>query len=152
MGTTDKVAGKRGCGFPDIGTYILGGGPVGFLVQIGAMVADPTHQEGVGQIPPQGSLQADGEATSAREVWCVYIHPDRGNDGRDGTVEDGDLCLLPLEQSCTVHYDQDHYGPVYGGGLETRSIGIQAVVRTRQGGRGGDVDGILGGGMDGGGR
>ena len=64
MGETVEGAGKRGCGCPDLGPDILGGGPVGNYLRVIDVGHDPTHWEGVGRIPPQGGPQADGEATS----------------------------------------------------------------------------------------
>ena len=60
MVTTDEGAEKRVCGGPYLGTYILGGGPVGIVLRVGDVGYDPTHREGVGQIPPKGGLQAEG--------------------------------------------------------------------------------------------
>ena len=51
----------------------------------------------------------------------------------------------------TVHCGQAHYGPVSGGGAETRAKDIQSVVGTGRGGCGRDADGDLGGVTDGGG-
>ena len=34
VGVTDEGAGKRGCGYTELGTYIIGGGPVGNAVRI----------------------------------------------------------------------------------------------------------------------
>ena len=44
---TGKGAGKRGCGCPELGPDILGGGTVGIVVQVRDVGDDPTHQEGV---------------------------------------------------------------------------------------------------------
>ena len=79
------------------------------------------------------------------------ISPDGGRDGRGGTTGGGDLHILPPEHSCTVYCDQDHYGPVSGGGAEARVKGDQAVVGAGLIGCGGDADGGLGGRTDGGG-
>ena len=53
MVDTDKGDGKRGYGFLDLGPDILGGGTVGIVVWVRDVCDDPTHQEGVGRIPPQ---------------------------------------------------------------------------------------------------
>ena len=50
-----------------------------------------------------------------------------------------------------IYCDQDDYGPVPGGGVETGAKGVQAVVVIGQGGFGRDAYGGLGGGTDGGG-
>ena len=80
---------------------------------------------------------------------CGYILAG-GCDGGGGTEGCGDRRLLPPEQIFTVHYDQAHYGPVYGGGAETGTMGIQSVLGTGRVGFGGDADGGLGGGTEGG--
>ena len=61
VGATDEGSGKRGCRWPDLGPDILGGGPVGNAVRFWDMDDDPTHRGSVGQIPPQGGSQTDGE-------------------------------------------------------------------------------------------
>ena len=95
MGATDKGAEERGCGCPDLGTYILGGVPVGNVLHVRDMGDDPTHQEGVERIPPQGGLQADREATLERELWRVDIPPAVGRNVGGSTAGGGDL-HLPL--------------------------------------------------------
>ena len=70
-------------------------------------------------------------------------------DGGGGTVGGGDLSIPPLEHSRTVYCDKSYYGPISGGGLEAGFKGVQAVVRTGQGGCGGYSDGGSGGGTDG---
>ena len=63
----------------------------------------------------------------------------------------GDLRLLLPYHSCTVQYNQDHYGPLSGGGESSGVMGGQLVVVTRRLGLGRDADVRLGGGTDGGG-
>ena len=58
---------------------------------------------------------------------------------RGRPVGGGGLCLLPLEHSHTVYCGQANYGPVSGGGAETGSTGIQAVLGSGRGGCGGDA-------------
>ena len=73
----------------------------------------------------------------------------RGNgrgDGGVGISGGGDLCLTPPENSCTVHCDQDHSGPVFGGGEITVDKGVQDVVGSGGPELGGDADGVSGGG------
>ena len=48
------------------------------------MGTDAVHEEGVGMIPPQGGLQADGEATAERTGQRVYLPPTIGCDCRGG--------------------------------------------------------------------
>ena len=49
-----------------LGTDILRGGAVGPAIQIQDMGDEATHQEGIGQISPQGEPQDDVEATYER--------------------------------------------------------------------------------------
>ena len=84
-------------------------------------------------------------------VDSYIIPPSGGRDGGGGTAGCGDLRLPPPEHGHTVYYNQDHYGPVSGGGAENGSKDVQAVVVTGRGGCGGDADGGLGGGTYGGG-
>ena len=59
----------------DLGTYILGGGPVSNNLRVRDVGHDPTHQKGVGRIPPRGGLQADRKAILEREGRSVDIPP-----------------------------------------------------------------------------
>ena len=43
----------------DLGTDILGCGSVGSVVWVRNMGGDAAHQEGFGQIPPQGGPKSD---------------------------------------------------------------------------------------------
>ena len=63
---TDKDAEYRGGRCLDLGPYILGVVPVINALWVRDVGHDLTHMEGVGWIPPQGGLQADGETTSER--------------------------------------------------------------------------------------
>ena len=69
------------------------------------------------------------------------IPPSGGRDGRGRTEVGGDLRLLLPEHSLKVHCDQDHYGPVSGGGAGTGSTGIKMVVGTGRFGCGGSSEG-----------
>ena len=133
------------------GTDIMGGGPVGNYLLGRDMVHDPTHQEGVGRIPPQGGTQVDREATSESEGRRVEIPSTRRRYVGVRPAEDGDLCLLTPEHSRIFYCDHAHYGPVYGGGADTGSTGFQSVVGAGRGGRVGVADGGLVGGTDEGG-
>ena len=73
---------------------------------------------------------------------------DGGHYGGSGTSGGEYLRLPPPEKSHTVYCDQAHYGPVYGGGAETRATCVQVVVVKGQGVYGGDVDGQSRGGTD----
>ena len=63
----------------------------------------------------------------------------------------GGLHLPSTEHSHTVHCDQAHYGPVYGGGEASGVMGCQAVMGTSRFVLGRNVDSGSGGGMGGGG-
>ena len=56
------------------------------------------------------------------------IPPAGGHDGGSGTAGGGYLHLPPPEYGHTVHCNQSHYGPISGGGADTRAKDIQAVV------------------------
>ena len=81
----------------------------------------------------------------------MYISPTGVRNGGGGASGGGYLRLLPPEHIHKVYCDQDHYGTVSGGGAETGTMGIHAVVGTGQGGCGGDADTSSGGGNGGGG-
>ena len=51
------------------------------------------------------------------------IPPAGGRDGRGRTAGGGDLSIPPPEKSHTFYCNQAHYGPVYGGGSESRCQG-----------------------------
>ena len=111
---------------------------------------DTAYWGGWGGIPPQGGLQDDRKATSDRMGWSMGLSPDvRHNDG-GSIVGGGDLRLLPPKHSWKVYCDQDYYGLVSSGGEEDGVKGGQAVVVSGQFGPGGDADGDLGGGTNGG--
>ena len=77
---------------------------------------DTVNWEGVGRISPQGEPQADGTATLEGGRQEVGVSPSDGRYGGVVVTGGGYLCLLHPEYSRTVHYNQDHYGPVSGGG------------------------------------
>ena len=79
------------------------------------------------------------------------VSPTGRSGGGGGITGGGDLNLLPLEHSHTVHWYQAHYGPVSGVVSASGFKGGQAVVVTERIGLGQDVDGGSGGGTDGGG-
>ena len=61
--------------YPDLRTYILGGGEFGPVIRIRDVGDDDMHWEGVGRIPPHGGPKADRETTLDREGWNVDIPP-----------------------------------------------------------------------------
>ena len=142
---------QGGCGCPDLGPYIIGGGSVGHDLRVVDVGHDTTHWEGFGRIPPQVVPQADGEATLERTGWSIDLSPPRGGDVGGGTAGGGDLSLLPTEHSRTVYFNLAHHVPVSGDRVEARVKGGQSVVGSVQNGFGGDLDGSSGGEMDGGG-
>ena len=79
------------------------------------------------------------------------IPPAGGRDGGGGNAGGGYLRLPSPERIHTVYCDQTHYGPVSGGGGETRFKGDQVVVVEGRIICGGYVDVGLGVGTDGGG-
>ena len=112
---------------------------------------DTAHWEGLGRIPPQVGLQADGKTTSESTVRWMVLSPAGGNYVKGGFTGCGDQFLPLLEQTCTVHCDQAHYVPVPGGGTEDGVNSGQAVVLVVLVETGGDADGSSGGETDGGG-
>ena len=78
------------------------------------------------------------------------IPPAGRRDDRGGPTLGGYLYISPLEHICTVYCNQAHNLPVSCGGVDTRDTGLQVVVVSGSCGCGGDADGGLGGGTDGG--
>ena len=102
---------------------------------------DTVHWEGVGKIPTQGGLQADGTENLEGEGQDLSASPSEGRHGGSGFTGCGDLSIPPLEHSCTVHFNQAHYGTV-SGNLESSGVtGGKKVVGARRLGIGRDVDG-----------
>ena len=112
---------------------------------------DTAHWAVFGRILPQGGSQDDGKTTLERTGRWMGVSPTRGRDGGGGIIGGVDLRLPLTEHSHTVHCNQDHYGPVSGGGAEAGDKGGQLVVGEGRLGLGGDADCGSGGGMDGGG-
>ena len=104
----------------------------------------------VWRVLPQVVPQADMEATSERTGRSLSLSPAGGIDGRVRLARGGDLLLPPPEHRRKVYFKQAHYGPVYGRGAEAGGKGSQVVVRSGRPGFGGDVDGGLEVGTDGG--
>ena len=95
MGAADKGDDQGGCGFLDLGPYLLGSGTFVHALQVGSMGDDTPHLEGFGRIPPQGGLQADREGKLAREGKHTSIPPTGGSDGGYGTAGVGVLSTPP---------------------------------------------------------
>ena len=103
----------------DLGPELLASGPVGRALQVEDVGDDTPHWEGFGWIPPQVGPQADREATSERKGLTgrrIGIPPSEDHNGGGGIAGIRYLCLLSPEHSITDYFDQDHYGPVPGGG------------------------------------
>ena len=146
MGEAVYGVGEGGCGCPDLGPDILGGGAGSQDLRVGEMGNDTVHWEGFGQIPPQGGPQADRETTSKRTGRWMGVSTAEGSDVRGSITGGRYLSLPPKEYSCTVHCNQDYYGPVSGSIVEARVKGDQEVVGSGWILLGGDSDGGLGGG------
>ena len=71
-----------------------------------------------------------------------------GSDDRGGIARGGYIRLQPPEHSRTVYYNQAHYVPVSGGGVDDGVKVGQAVVGSGHNGFVGDADGGLRGGTD----
>ena len=99
-----------------------------------------------GRIPPQCFPQADGSTTLERAGRWMGVSYSVGSDGRGRITGSGDLGIPTPEHSCTVHWNQDHYGPVSSVGAVSRFKDGQAVVVRQR-----DAYSSLGGGTDGGG-
>ena len=56
------------------------------------------------------------------------VPPSDRDNGRGGSAGGGELHCPKPEQSCTVHCNQDHYGPVSGVKATPRDNGVKAVV------------------------
>ena len=136
---------------PDLGEDLRGGGSGGHALRVVDVGYDTAHREGFGKIPQQGGPQDDGETTSERTGKWMGVSLAGGNNSGGGIIGIGDLKLLPPEHSHLVHGDQAHYGHVSGGGAEAGIKVGQAMVLAGRLGLGGDADGVLGGGTDGGG-
>ena len=67
------------------------------------MIPDAAIEEGVGRIPPQGGLQADGMAAVEGVGWRLGLPTSGGCDGGSGVVGYGDLRLRPPEQSSAIY-------------------------------------------------
>ena len=150
VGAADEGAVQGGCGYPDLGIDLFGGGPVGHAVLVRYMVHDPLHWEGVGWIPPHWERQTEKESTLAGKVICLDLPPSGGRNAGGGNAGGGDLRLPTKEHSCTVYCDEAHYGPVSGGRSDNGFKGDQGVAEAGYIVCGGDVEGGLVGGIDGG--
>ena len=142
---------QGGIGFPELGEDLRGSGSGGHALQVGYGSNDNAHREGFGSVPPQGGPQADRETTSERTGRRMGVSPAGGSNGGRGIAGGVDIRLPPTEHSFTVHCNKAHYGLVSGSSAEAGVKGGQSVVVAGQNGCGGDADGGLGGGTDGGG-
>ena len=97
VGAADLGVEQGGCGCPDIGPDLLGGGSVSHAVWVGDVGHEILCWEGFGKIPPQGGPKYDGEETSERTGQSMGISPTRGHYGRGGIGGGGDLSI-PLPE------------------------------------------------------
>ena len=115
MGADKSYIEQGGSGCLDIRTYLLGGGAIGPAIPVMDMGNDVTYEEVVEKIPPQGVLQADGEATAEGAVQRLGLPPSGGGNGVGGLAGGGDIRLLPTEQISAIYCDYAYCGPVSGG-------------------------------------
>ena len=66
MGASVQGVNQGGCICPDLGENLHGGVSGGPNVWVRDVGDDTAHWEGLGRIPPQGGLQADGTTTLER--------------------------------------------------------------------------------------
>ena len=126
------------------GDNLCGGGSWVHDVWVGDMGGDTAHWKGFGRIPPQCFPQDDGTTTLERAGWWMGVSYYVGSNGKVGITGSGGLRLMLPQHSCTVHCNQDHYGPVSGVRSVSRVKDVQSVVERRR-----DADSGLGGGTDG---
>ena len=135
MGEADTVLEQGGGRFPELRPNIIGGDSVGPLVWVGDVGDDSVHQEGVGQIPPQGGPQTEREATPEKERRSVDTTPAGGRDygsrnavGIIATRPIMDLCLAakcrPVPRIYKRWWEQD------GVDMEGRREAAQEAERT----------------------
>ena len=67
------------------------------------MGPDAAYEESVGQIPPQGGLQADGTESMEGAGRRPSLTPYGGCNDRGGVVRVGDIHLLSPEHSSTIY-------------------------------------------------
>ena len=75
MGVADLGIEQGGGGCLYLGTDLLVGNGIVHTVQVRDIGPDTAHEEGVGRIPPQGGLQADGVATAEGAERMVVLAP-----------------------------------------------------------------------------
>ena len=148
MGAAVSGAEQGGRRCPDLREDFSGIGLGGHDIWVGDVGYDTAYREVLGRIPPLGGPQSDREKNSESKGWYMGVPPSVGSDDGGGITGGGYLHIPPLEHSHTVHCNQDHYGPISGGGAESGVKGVQAVVGAGWLGIGGDADGGLGGGTD----
>ena len=95
MGAADSDIGQGGRRCPDIGTDLLGVSEIGPAVRVRDMGTDAAHKEGVGRIPLQGGLQADGADTTEGAGRRLGLTPAGGCHGIGRFSRGGDSCLHP---------------------------------------------------------
>ena len=115
MDADDAGIGEKGTRCPDVRDVICcsgAGGTFLWVIDVGYVTV---HWEDIGRIPLQGGPHTDGAEITEGTGWDVGVPPSGRGDCGGGPTRDGYLCCLTTEHSRTVHHDQAHYGPVYGG-------------------------------------
>ena len=105
MGASDSANEQGGIECPDIGTDLIGNGAIVPDMRVRDMGIEPTYEEGVGRIPPQGGLKADGTETAEGARQRLSLPLAGGYDGGGGFAQGGDLRLLPPEHSSEIYFD-----------------------------------------------
>ena len=103
VGAAELGVEQGGCGCPDIGPDLLGGGSVSHAVWVGDVGHEILCWEGFGKIPPPGCPQAHVEETSKVTGNSMGIPPARGRDARGEIAGGEELRLPPPEHSHTVY-------------------------------------------------
>ena len=148
VGAADLDIEHGGSGWLDIGTDLLGGSAIFHAVRVRDIGPDAVHEEGVGQIPPQGGPQADGAANEEEVGRGIGLPPTGGCNGGGRFTGGGDLRLPPTEHSHTIYCDYTYCVTMSGGEAEAGGKGGNAMVVTRGFGFVGDADSRPGGGAD----
>ena len=94
-----------------------------------------------------GGTDIDRENDSAENGWDVDVPLSGGGDGGGGCAGGGELRCPPSEHRRKFYHKKAHYGPVSGGVVAPRILGIKYVVGTggniSRGDKGGGPDGIV---------
>ena len=75
-------------------------------------------------------MDTDKVDTTSESVRDMDAPSHGGGNGVGRSSGDGDLRHSPSEHLCKIYPNKAHYGPVTGGGMAPRSLGLEAVVVT----------------------